>query len=85
MLSKAKPLMKIFKDANNDDFKKFLQDNKDEELIKVQKEGFKNINFWINKNKWVMINKNTNPEIHFVIYNEQLRDAIVKFVEEPSK
>lgn len=80
LLSKAKPLMKIFKETDVDDFKKFMTENKNENLINVQKEEFKNIDFCINKGKWIMINKKNSPKIHFVIYNEKLRDALHSFL-----
>ena len=82
LLSKAKPLMKIFKESDAKDFKNFMTENKNEDLINVQKEEFKNIDFYINKRKWVMINKKNSPEIHFVIYNEKLRDALYSFLVE---
>lgn len=80
ILSKAKPLMKIFKENDNKSFKKFLneKDNKNFKIIK--KNIFNNIDFYIN-NKWIIVNKNTSPEIHFIIYNEKLKNAILAFLE----
>ena len=80
LLSKAKPLMKIFKETDAEDFGNFMSENQCENLIKIQKEEFKNIDFCINKGKWVMINKRNSPEIHFVVYNEKLREALYSFL-----
>lgn len=80
LLSKAKPLMKIFKETDAEDFGNFMSENQCENLIKIQKEEFKNIDFCINKGKWVMINKKNSPEIHFVVYNEKLREALYSFL-----
>lgn len=82
LLSKAKPLMKIFKQTDIDAFNKFMDDNRNENLKYIQKTEFKNIDFCINKDKWIMINKKNSPEIHFVIYNEKLRDALYSFLVE---
>lgn len=81
MLSKAKPLMTIFKEEDSDKFEEFMKKEKDNSNIeKIQKNTFKNIDFYINKNKWIMINKLTAPEMHFVIYHSKLRNAIENFL-----
>lgn len=80
LLSKAKPLMQIFKEDDNEKYKEFINKNENKDFKIVKKWSFKNIDFCINENKWVMINKNTAPQIHFVIYNETLRSAIKDFL-----
>ena len=80
LLSKAKPLMKIFKEEDKKEFKNFLNDTENKEYKVIVKNGFKNIDFYLNSKKWVIINKKTKPEIHFVIYNEKLKNAIETFL-----
>ena len=46
----------------------------------VESVNFKNIDFYINEDKWVIINKKTNPEIHFVIHHEKLVNTIKTFL-----
>ena len=82
MLSKAKPLMKIFREKDKESFKEFMNKEENKNIQKVEKDTFKNIDFSINPNQWVMINKKTSPEIHFVIYNEKLMNAIKVFLTE---
>ena len=80
MLSKAKPLMTIFKENDKDEFEEFMKKDENSDVERVQKDIFKNIDFYINKDKWVMIHKKISPEIHFVIYNYKLRSAIEIFL-----
>ena len=87
LLKEASPLMKIFTVENNKEFKLFIENekaNKSNHIIKITNnellKTFKNIIFTSCKDKWVMISKKTNPEIHFVIYHPKLRDAIENFI-----
>ena len=80
MLSKATPLMKIYKESDKAEFKKFMDKAENKNIKKIEKDIFKNIDFCINEDKWVMINKNISPEIHFVIYHEKLMNAIKTFL-----
>ena len=82
LISKATPLMKIYKEFNKDEFNQFMKLEENKNLKIIEKEIFKNIDFCINDGKWIMINKKTSPEIHFVIYHEKLIDAITKFLKE---
>lgn len=87
LLKKASPLMDIYTKDNIEDFNKFIESerNNDKNIITDVindnlKNTFKNIKFTVCKDKWIMLSKKTNPEIHFVIYHPTLRDAIEKFV-----
>ena len=80
LLSKAKPLMKIFKEDDEVKFNNFLKKDKVENLQRVKKDDFKNIDFCISKNL-IIINKLNSPKIHFVIYNEKLKNALKTFLE----
>lgn len=80
MLSIATPLMKIFKENNYTEFKEFEEKENIKSLKILKKDIFKNIEFVINENKWVMISKTNSPKIHFVIYNKKLMDAIKSFL-----
>lgn len=80
MLSKAKPLMKIFKENDKKNFEDFMKQDENKNVKKINKDIFKNIDFCINPNRWIMINKKIKPEIHFVIYNEKLMNAIKLFL-----
>ena len=80
MISKAKPLMTIYKEDDADKFYELLSKQENIDTTNIQKDIFKTIDFTINSGKWIMINKLTTPEIHFVIYNPKLRFAIEDFL-----
>lgn len=80
MISKATPLMKIYKEIDKEQFDKFIKENEQENIQKIKKDIFKNIDFYINDNNWIIINKQTKPEIHFIIYHEKLISAIKTFL-----
>lgn len=80
MISKATSLMKIFKEKDKESFKEFINNEENHNIQKIEKDIFKNIDFCINEDKWIMINKKTAPEIHFVIYHEKLVNAIKTFL-----
>ena len=80
MLSKATPLMKIYKEQDKEDFEKFMKKNNEKNIQKIKKDIFKNIDFYINEDEWIIINKEISPEIHFVIYHEKLVSAIKTFL-----
>lgn len=82
MMSIATPLMKIFKEENYTEFIEFENKENIKNLKVLKKDTFKNIEFVIKENKWVMISKTNSPKIHFVIYNKKLMDAIKKFLNE---
>ena len=81
LLKKAKPLMRIYTADNSDGFEDFIRSEDDGELRMITNENFKNIDFIISK-RWVAINKKLSPEIHFVIYNEKLNNAIRAYLHE---
>ena len=80
MLSKATPLMTIYKENDKEQFEEFIKQNEKENIQELKKDNFKNIDFYINEDKWVIINKKTNPEIHFVIHHEKLVNTIKTFL-----
>ena len=80
MLSKAKPLMTIYKEKDKLQFDEFLKSEKKSNVKKISNNTFKNIDFYVCKNKWISINKKTSPEMHFVIHNYKLRSAIESFL-----
>lgn len=80
MLSKATPLMNIYKETDKATFEKFMNKKENQNIQKIEKDIFKNIDFYINEDKWVVINKKTSPEMHFVIYHEKLINAIKAFL-----
>ncbi len=82
MLSKAIPLMDIYREFDKENFDRFINNEKEEnsDIQKIEKNIFKNIDFYINDDKWVIINKKTSPEIHFVIRQEKLLSAIKTFL-----
>ena len=87
LFSKAKPLMDIFKEQNKDKYESFLKeqkvyDKKNTNITFTKKDCFNNIDFIINKNKWIIINKDLSPKIHFVIYNKKLINALETFLNE---
>ena len=74
LLSKATPLMKIYKSEDLDEFKEFIEANNDYKKVEIPE--FKNIDFFVKKGKWVCVNKMTNPEIHFCIFHSKLVNAL---------
>lgn len=49
-------------------------------IRKSNQNAFRNMQIFIHVGKWVMISKNSNPSIHFVIRNSKLIKAIEAFV-----
>ena len=82
LLSIAKPLMKIYKEKDKNEFIKFLNEEENIDYKKIENPLFKNIDFYVKKNKWVVINKKIDEKIHFVIFNDKLRTAIETFLNE---
>lgn len=81
LLSKAKPLMNIYKESDNDKFDVFLNNEKEKYKVKkIKKDVFNNIDFTVCENRWVIINKNNYPQMHFVIRNNRLRKSIEHFL-----
>lgn len=80
MLSKTTPLMTIYKENDKKEYEEFMKQNDNKNIQKVKKDIFKNIDFCINEDKWIMINKENAPKIHFVIYHEKLINAIKTFL-----
>lgn len=80
MLSKATSLMDIYKEKDKEKFEEFMSREENKDMQKIEKDIFKNIDFCVNEDKWIMINKKTAPEIHFVIYHEKLINAIKTFL-----
>ncbi len=61
-------------------YKEFAEKNKNFNIITSNKNAFRNIQIFIQEGDWVMLSKETNPAIHFVIKNPKLRDAIENFI-----
>lgn len=80
MLSKALPLMEIYKEEDKNAFDEFINNEENKTIKKIEKDIFKNIDFYINEDKWIIINKKIKPEIHFVIHHEKLKNAIKTFL-----
>lgn len=80
LLTKSKPLMKIFKETDKTEFENFMNQEENRKFQKIKKDIFKNIDFYLHEDKWIMINKINTPEIHFVIYNDKLLNAIKLFL-----
>ena len=80
LLSIAKPLMEIYKEADAKRYNEFIGTFKNDKIETIEESTFKNIDFSINKGKWVIINKKNSPEMHFVIFHEKLRKPIENFI-----
>ncbi len=77
LLSLAKPLMTIYREGEESKFLKFLEEEKGKAKITTcKKDGFDNIDFYINSGKWVSVNKIESPKVHFVIHNCRLVNSI---------
>lgn len=79
MLKKAKPLMVIYTAEKEEEFQEFLRKEDKGDLREITSEHFKNMDFIISRN-WVAMNKLLSPKIHFVIYNEKLRNAVRSYL-----
>ena len=67
--------MVIYTADREEEFQKFIESEDDGTLKNIKGDVFKNMDFTVSR-KWVAINKKLSPEIHFVIYNEKLGNAI---------
>jgi hypothetical protein len=54
--------------------------NKNYSLTLNKNMAFRNIQITIHLNNWVMISKNNNPTIHFIIEHPKLCKAIENFI-----
>ena len=75
MLKKAKPLMVIYTADKEKEFEEFLRSEDDGSIRNITSGKFKNMDFTVSR-KWISMNKQLSPKIHFVIYNEKLQNAI---------
>lgn len=87
LLRQANSLMNIYTEENEQDFQDFIssEKNKKENNIKKLnnenlKKTFKNIDFTINKDNWIVLTKKLSPKIHFVLYHPKLMSAIENFI-----
>lgn len=87
LLKHASSLMEIYTEENSAQFMKFISKEKakkENNIIELNndnlKNTFKNINFTLNKGKWIVITKTISPKIHFVIYHPKLINAIENFI-----
>ena len=80
ILSKATPLMDIYKEKDEEKFNEFMKKQEKTNIKKIEKDIFKNIEFYTCEGKWIIIAKKNIPRIHFVIYHEKLIDAIKAFL-----
>ncbi|MCR5214219.1 MAG: helix-turn-helix transcriptional regulator [Eubacterium sp.] len=55
--------------------------HKNYSLVLRKDVGFRNIQIFIHKDKWVMISKNKSPAIHFVIKHERIREALEQMLD----
>ena len=60
--------------------KEYSENNTNYKLTFNNHHIFKNIKILILEEHWVMISKNKNPSIHFVIHHPKLRNAIENFI-----
>ena len=60
--------------------KEYFENNTNYKLTFNNHHIFKNIQILILEEHWVMISKNKNPSIHFVIHHPKLRNAIENFI-----
>lgn len=60
--------------------KEYSENNTNYKLTFNNHHIFKNIQILILEEHWVMISKNKNPSIHFVIHHPKLRNAIENFI-----
>ncbi len=60
--------------------KQFAQNHSNYKLNIKNNHTFKNIQILICEKNWVMVSKDNNPSIHFVIHHPKLRNAIENFI-----
>ena len=58
----------------------FAKEHPNYTLIKLNNFRFKNIQITVVRDKWALISKSNNPNIHFVIHHPILRDAIENMI-----
>ena len=80
LLSNSKPLAIVFNEYNLHKFEAFINKFKKSDVQKIQKSTFKNIDFYLCKNKWISVNKKTSPQMHFVVHYPKLRDALENYL-----
>ena len=58
----------------------FAKEHPNYTFIRTKKNPYKNIQITVVRDKWALISKSTNPNIHFVIHHPILRDAIENMI-----
>ncbi len=82
LMEHAKPLMDFyFEGRDSQKFQLFLDKEHAYSLPWIEKQEFKNIEFRIKDNEWVMISRITEPKLHFVIYNQQMIHTIRTYLQ----
>ncbi|MBQ8983737.1 MAG: helix-turn-helix transcriptional regulator [Lachnospiraceae bacterium] len=77
LIKHARPLMDFyFEERDYKQYTIFLEHEHANTLPWIEKPEFKNIEFRIKDNDWVMISRIQEPKMHFVIYNEKMIHAI---------
>lgn len=58
----------------------YSKNNQNYKVVIKNSTTFKNMDIIINSKKYVIVSKNNNPSIHFVIYHPRLCHAIENFI-----
>ena len=58
----------------------FAKEHPNYTFIRTKKNPYKNIQITVVRDKWALISKSNNPNIHFVIHHPILRDAIENMI-----
>ena len=80
LLTKAQPLMKIYREDNEHSYQNFLRAYDPKLIHKKTHTSYSNIEFLLYENEWVIINKENSPKLHFVIFYDKLVELINTFL-----
>ena len=81
LLQKASPLMDIYREDRETQFREFLQSEAEKGRVPqmLDTPAFRNITIRACQGRWVIVSKAKAPAIHFVIRHPRLMDAIERF------
>ncbi len=81
LLEKAAPLMEIYPEEREEDFRRFLQKESERGAnpVALDMPAFRNVTVQVCHDRWAIVSKDRAPRVDFVIRHPKLVDAIERF------
>lgn len=81
LMEKAAPLMDIYPEEREADFRRFLAEEAERGSVpaKIDMPAFRNVSVLVCRDHWAVVSKDSTPHVFFVIRHPKLVDAIERF------